>query len=113
MRWHERLYMGERAKKRRYPLIQAVRERRRWGYYVVTTAFGGKNLLELIPASSFSQDFYHERDYLIVGLASDYQDAAELSGKILTEIYQKTGDFDTAAFFSDRADSGFPSKLQL
>ena len=50
MRWYERLYVGEKAKKFRYSVIQAVRERRPLGYYVLTPAVNEKNLLELYPA---------------------------------------------------------------
>ena len=43
MRWYERLYVGEKAKKFRYSVIQAVRERRPLGYYVLTPAVNEKN----------------------------------------------------------------------
>ncbi len=89
MRWYERLYVGEKAKKFRYSVIQAVRERRPLGYYVLTPAVNEKNLLEL---------YYRDQDLLIVGVALDFEDAARLSARIIDEVYRKTGGFDVKAF---------------
>ena len=38
MRWYEKLYVGEKAKKHRYETIQAVRNGRPMGFYVLTSA---------------------------------------------------------------------------
>lgn len=98
MRWYERLYVGEKAKKFRYSVIQAVRERRPLGYYVLTSAVNEKNLLELYPAVTFSLPYYRDQDLLIVGVALDFEDAARLSARIIDEVYRKTGGFDVKAF---------------
>ena len=41
MRWYEKLYVGEQAKKHRYETIQAVRNGRPMGFYVLTPAARG------------------------------------------------------------------------
>lgn len=99
MRWYEKLYVGEKAKEDRPKIIEAVRNGKRSGYYVLTPAANMTDLFDLIPALSFSQPIYQQRDYLIVGVAADYDDAAELSGRIVSEIYRETGGFDVASFF--------------
>ena len=38
MRWYEKLYVGEKVKKHRYETIQAVRNGRPMGFYVLTPA---------------------------------------------------------------------------
>ncbi|MCI8455180.1 MAG: hypothetical protein HFE84_11290 [Lachnospiraceae bacterium] len=98
MRWYERLYVGEKARKKRYAIIQAVRRAKRTGYYVLTPAANGQDLFDLIPAAAFSQEFYRQKDILVVGIAADFADAAALSGRIVGEIYQKTGGFDVQEF---------------
>ena len=50
MRWYEKLYVGEKAKKHRYETIQAVRNGRPMGFYVLTPAAGERNLLDIYPA---------------------------------------------------------------
>ncbi|MCI8512163.1 MAG: hypothetical protein HFE83_09240 [Lachnospiraceae bacterium] len=98
MQWYERLYVGEQARKKRYATIQAVRKARHTGYYVLTPAANGQDLFDLIPAAAFSQEYYRQKDILVVGIAADFADAAALSGRIVEEMYQKTGGFDVQEF---------------
>ena len=98
MRLYERLYFGEKAKKNRVKILQAVREEKASGYYVLTFASNEKNLLDIYSASSLNQPYYKQQDLLIVGVAADYEDAAELVGTIVGEVYQKTGGFDVREF---------------
>ncbi len=98
MRWYDRLYVGEKAKKHRYEIIQAVREGRGLGYYVLTLSSNGKNLLDLYPAVTLKQPYYKEQELLIVGVAADYEDAVRLSGRIVKQVYDKTGGFDISGF---------------
>ena len=84
MRFYERLYVGDEAKKRRYSIIQAVREGKKTGYWILTLPSNGKNLLDLYPAMALAQPYYKEKDMLILG--------------IVNQVYQKTGGFDVAGF---------------
>ena len=98
MRWYERLYVGEKAKKNRYSIIQAVREGKTSGYYILTPPSNEKNLLDIYPALTLKQPYYKEKDLLIIGVAADYQDAAMLVGRIVGDVYQKTGGYDVGGF---------------
>lgn len=99
MRWYEQLYVGDRAKKNRYSIIQAVREGKRRGYYILTPASNENNLLDIYPALTLQQPYYKKQDLLIVGVAADYQDAAMLAGKIIEDVYRKTGGYDVRGFW--------------
>lgn len=103
MRWYDRLYVGEKAKKNRYSVIQAVRNGNPTGYYVLTPASGGNNLLDIYPALTLMQPYYKQQELLIVGVAADYEDAARLSGKIIEEVYKKTGGFDVSGWLLKKA----------
>lgn len=98
MRWYERLYVGEKAKKKRFSIIRAVRAGKSSGYYILTPASNEKNLLDIYPAISLQQPYYKEQDLLIVGVAADYEDAAMLAGRIIGEVYKKTGGYDVSGF---------------
>ncbi len=98
MRWYDRLYVGEKAKRHRYEIIQAIRQENGWGYYVLTLPSNEKNLLELYPAVTLKQPYYREQGLLIVGVAADYEDAVRLSGRIVKQVYDKTGGFDISGF---------------
>lgn len=98
MRWYERLYVGEKAKKKRFEILQAVREEKSSGYYILTPASNEKNLLDIYSASTLKQPYYKNSDMLIVGVAADYQDAAMLAGRIVGDVYRKTGGYDVGGF---------------
>ena len=98
MRLYERLYLGDKANKNRFKILQAVRAEKTSGYYVLTLASNEKNLLDIYSASSLNQPYYKQQDLLIVGVAADYEDAAMLVGKIVGEVYKKTGGFDVREF---------------
>lgn len=102
MRWYERLYVGEEAKKNRFSIIRAVRAGKRSGYYILTPASNPKNMLDIYPALTLDQPYYKEQDLLIVGVAADYRDAALLAGRIIGDVYKKTGGYDVTGFFHGR-----------
>ena len=70
MRFYERLYVGDEAKKRRYSIIQAVREGKKTGYWILTLPSNEKNLLDLYPAmapvSYTHLDVYKRQDFFIL-----------------------------------------------
>lgn len=98
MRWYEQLYVGEKAKKNRYSIIQAVREGKTSGYYIVTLPSNEKNLLDFYSAGTLQQPYYREKNLLVVGVAADYEDAAMLAGRIVGDVFKKTGGYDVSTF---------------
>lgn len=100
MRWYKRLYIGENAKKRRFSVMRAVKKGRSSGYYLLTPASNPKNLLDIYPAKMAVKPSFKEQDLLIVGVASDEQDAAHLAGQIIMDIYKKTGGYRVNDYFS-------------
>ena len=100
MRWYERLYLGEKAKKHRFSILQVVRKEKTSGYYILTPASNPKNLLDIYSAHTLNQPYYKKQDLLIVGVASDYDDAAMLAGRIIEDVYKKTGGYDVSGFLN-------------
>ncbi len=98
MRWYERLYLGEKAKKNRFSILQAVRKEKSSGYYILTPASNPRNLLDIYSAHTLNQPYYKEQDLLIVGVAADYEDAAELAGRIIGDVVRKTGGYDVTGY---------------
>ena len=95
MRWYNHLYTGTKAKRHRFSIIQNIREERYLpGIYVITPPSNGNNVLDIHPVTEFANPFYAERqELLILGIAEGYQEALELAGTIVTEMYEKTGGF--------------------
>ena len=101
MQWYERLYLGEKAKKNRFSILQAVRKERSTGYYILTLPSNQKNLLDIYSAQTLNQPYYKQQDLLIVGVAADYEDAAVLAGKIIADVFKRTGGYDVTGFLME------------
>lgn len=94
MIWYDRLYVGEKAKRHRFSIIQSIRRKKlRPGTYVITPPSNGNNILDIYPAAILFQEYYEKKNLLILGVADGYQDAIELAGRIVSEMYEKTGAF--------------------
>ncbi len=95
MRWYNHLYVGKNAKKHRFSIIRNIREGKyRPGIYVITPPSNGNNVLDIHPVMEFANPFYAERqELLILGIAEGYQEALELAGTIVSEMYERTGGF--------------------
>ncbi len=67
MRWYSHLYVGEQAAKKRYAVIQKIRNGTGGqNIYVITPASNGNNLLDIYSAGDFSHPYYQQQDMLIV-----------------------------------------------
>ena len=88
--WYDHLYVGDKAKKKRYRIIQAIRKARiQTGAYVITPAFNGNNILDIYPAMELASPYYKDNDFFIIGIAVDYWEALEVAGKIIDDLYRR------------------------
>lgn len=101
MRWFHHLYVGDKAKKKRFRIIQGIRQGRLYpGAYVITPALNGNNILDIYPSASLLHPYYRDKDLLVLGIAADYWEALEVAGQIVDEMYRKTGEFDLQTLIS-------------
>lgn len=103
MEWYNHLYVGKKAKRRRFTIIQGVRD----GLfdpraYVITPPQNGNNILDIYPAAMLLLPPYKDQDMKILGIAADYWEALEVARQIVDEMYQKTGGFDLAGLMEER-----------
>lgn len=102
--WFDRLYTGEKAKKKRYRIIQGIRKSRpQPGIYVITPASNGNNILDIYSATALLSPFYKDEEFLIMGIGADYWEALEVAGRIVNDMYRRTGGFDLSAFIEEEA----------
>ena len=111
MRWYKHLYVGQKAKKKRFTIIQNIRKGRfQAGVHVITPASCGENLMDIYPASLLLTEYYSKKeDLLILGIAADYYEALEVARDIVDEMYHTTGRFSIREFLSNIENSGIPA----
>lgn len=99
MRWYKDLYTGEsirrRQKKVKWKILHNAGQLH---VYVITLASNPENLLDIIPSRELLQKRYPSRTLCVVGLAGSYEEALEVAGHIVSEVYSATGEFDIRGY---------------
>lgn len=107
MEWHEDLYAGESVKKKlkkvKWKIMHHAGQLR---VYVITLASGQDNLLDLIPSRELLQKGYPKKNLYVVGLAGNYDEALELAGHIVSDVYRATGGFDVRSYIRPEGKQG-------
>lgn len=103
MRWYHDLYEGKKAEKKRYSIIRKVRERKlQVGGYLITVPSNGNNVLDIYPSYVLVLPYYKESDKMVVGIAADYDEALEVAGRIVADMYKEIGKPDIKEFLAMR-----------
>ncbi|MEF9939850.1 MAG: hypothetical protein RR225_05930 [Clostridium sp.] len=100
MRWYKHLYVGEKAKEKRFSIIQNIRLNRfQLGVHVITPASNDKNVLDIYPAAVLLENYHRENDeLLILGIGADYFETLEVVRMIVDDMYRETGGFSLNEF---------------
>ncbi len=102
--WFDRLYVGEKAKKKRYRIIQGIRKSKpKSDIYVITPASNGNNILDIYPTAELFAPFFSKEEVFILGIAADYWEALEVAGRMVHDMYRITGGFDLSTFLDEEA----------
>ena len=102
MLWYRHLYVGEKAKKYRSSIIRSIRQKTMGpGVYVITPPSNGNNILDIYPSYMLFLDEKREEEFKILGIAQGYEEALQLAGTIVGEMYEKTGGFDLLEFLEE------------
>lgn len=100
MIWYQEFYAGES--------IEPKKEKVKWkilhnagqlDIYVIALSSNPANLLDIISAKELMQKSYPKQDMLVIGVDKGYDNAVELAGKIILEVFQKTGNLDVRDYF--------------
>lgn len=103
MFWYRHLYVGRKAKRHRGSIIRSIREKTyRPGVYVITPPSNGNNILDIYPGFMLLMGEYREKEFHILGIAQGYEEALELAGTIITDMYRMTGGFRLDEFLAER-----------
>ncbi|MGN0350504.1 MAG: hypothetical protein ACI4ES_02550 [Roseburia sp.] len=94
MIWYDKLYVGESIIHKTNKVRWKIRHNAgQINIYVITLPSNRENLLDIIPSQELLQKGYPKKNLYIVGLAKGYEEAIELAGSIIMEVYRHTGAF--------------------
>ena len=103
MRWYRELYTGDsirrRHKKIKWKIMHNAGQIR---VYAITLASGTQNLLDIIPSWELLQKHYPKQQLYVIGLAGSYDEALEVAGRIVSEVYKETGGFDIRRYIHEK-----------
>lgn len=101
MRWYHNLFMGEKARKKKYKIIWKIKHNAGLvNIYVITTATNPQNLLDIYPSWVLMQPYFRELDTQIIGIACGYEEAITVVQNIIETMYSETGGFDIRNFMT-------------
>ncbi|MCR5468573.1 MAG: hypothetical protein K6F37_06400 [Lachnospiraceae bacterium] len=96
MNWYPNLYVGESIKGKEKKIRRKIDLNAGMiNVHVITLAKNRVDLFDIIPAWEIKLMRKHFNDLPIVGLAGDFDEAVEMSGNIVMELYNQTGRLDT------------------
>ena len=103
MIWDREFYAGESiARKKGKIKWKICHNAGQLDIYVITLSSNPQNLLDIIPSWEIMQKYYPQADLLVVGIDKGYDNALELAGRIVMDVYDRTGDFHVRDYFLQR-----------
>ena len=103
MDWYEEFYAGEGIAGKKDKIKRKIlRQEGQIGIYVITLSSNPENLLDIIPSWELMQKHYPKSGLLVGGLEKGYENAMELAGMIVMDVYQETGTFQIRDYFLEK-----------
>ena len=67
--------------------------------YFISLASNKQNLFDIFHAAHLKQPAFYGQNPFVVGIASGYEEALELTQQMVEDIYQETGGFRVREYF--------------
>ncbi|MDE6313548.1 MAG: hypothetical protein K2M46_08015 [Lachnospiraceae bacterium] len=100
IKWYRKLYMTERARKKRYKIVWRVNHKAGlFNTYLIILPRYGNNQLEIINSSELLQSHYDYVTTFIVGIAIGREEAIGLVEQIVNDVINCKGETGVRNFF--------------
>ena len=95
MKWYKNLYVGESIEHKQKKIIWKIKHNAGLlNTYVIAFASNNQNILDIIPTTNLMQKAYPQKELMIIGIAGSYEEALELTRRIIDDTYTNTGKVD-------------------
>lgn len=102
MIWYDDLFVGESISPRKQKrMIRRIKKYRiSCGAYLLALSSNHESLIDIISVREVYKRHYPKKGLMIIGLASNYEEAQELACKILLSYYAARGEFQIRDYFA-------------
>lgn len=100
MKWYPALWVGPRAAKKKWKILSAMKQKKRFpNVWVITLAANSSELLDILPLNFLYHGISPTEEWCILGIALGKQEALELVETIVDTLYQETGSVQLREFY--------------
>lgn len=100
MQWAEHLYLSDRTAAKKETIIRkANRGVGMVSIYFIALASNPENLLDIFHGAYLKEPAFYRQNPYIVGIASGYDEALELTRQLIEDVYRETGAFRVREYF--------------
>ncbi len=100
MRWAKELYLSEKTAKKKDKIIRkANRGIGMVSIYFISLASNEQDLFDIFHAMHLKQPAFYSQNPFVVGIASGYEEALEMTRQMIEDIYRETGGFRVREYF--------------
>ena len=93
------MYIGENAARNRRRILEGLRNGSLLpDTYVITLPESGNHILDILPVRLLTRQQRDGKDFLVLGIARGYEEAAQVVRSMVDDMYQKTGAFNWKAY---------------
>lgn len=103
MKFYEKLYVGESLEKKKDTVIKKLKKKKfQLSCYIMALTENPKNQLEFFDSILLMQKKYKRENLFVVGLAGSYDEALELTKKMVEDTYRKNRDGDIRRYILEQ-----------
>ncbi len=107
MKFYRNLYLSPGLEKKKNKVIRKLKTGKlQINIYVIILASNPKNQLEICNSTLFLQPGYPPKDYFVVGITKEYEEALEVVEEITKEVYNETGGADIRSYIIKKEQEG-------
>lgn len=103
MNFYNNLYLGKRARRHRLYILLNLKLKRQYKNLHILAILNQKHSkINIIKNTVFLKNISYYKDYMIIGLAYDKEEALELLSEIALDVYKKDIQLNFLEFFFDK-----------
>lgn len=101
MLFHKKLYVDEEISKHKRKTIKNLKHGKLMlGVYVITLSINPQDELDIVPSYVLMQKVYKDMELLVVGIASDRDNALKLLNTMTMDCLNETGNVSLRQYFN-------------